>query len=315
MDASQSATAADQGRRVFLKKSLVVSAAAAALGNLPGLAQAEPLSQRYPDPLINILDPSFMDLRIFNASVEKLATGLRWAEGPVWVGDGRYLLVSDIPNNRIVRWDEITGSLSVYRENSNFSNGMCRDRQGRLLVCEGSTTASEGRRITRTEHNGTITVLADSFEGKPLNSPNDIVCKRDGSVWFTDPPFQTGNNYEGHKVTPAQPHAVYRIDGGTGKVSRVIDEPGGAERVVFFPGRENPLRGRRPGQAQPLDLGNHGQGRWHAGGAAQAHRRPGLRGDRWNQVRRERQPLVRLGRQWRPQGRPGKTRRCASVQP
>ncbi len=235
MDASQSATAADQGRRVFLKKSLVVSAAAAALGNLPGLAQAEPLSQRYPDPLINILDPSFMDLRIFNASVEKLATGLRWAEGPVWVGDGRYLLVSDIPNNRIVRWDEITGSLSVYRENSNFSNGMCRDRQGRLLVCEGSTTASEGRRITRTEHNGTITVLADSFEGKPLNSPNDIVCKRDGSVWFTDPPFQTGNNYEGHKVTPAQPHAVYRIDGGTGKVSRVIDDLAGPNGLCFSP--------------------------------------------------------------------------------
>nr|BFE96015.1 SMP-30/gluconolactonase/LRE family protein [Pseudomonas brassicacearum subsp. brassicacearum] len=213
----------------------MVSAAAAALGNLPGLAQAEPLSQRYPDPLINILDPSFMDLRIFNASVEKLATGLRWAEGPVWVGDGRYLLVSDIPNNRIVRWDEITGSLSVYRENSNFSNGMCRDRQGRLLVCEGSTTASEGRRITRTEHNGTITVLADSFEGKPLNSPNDIVCKRDGSVWFTDPPFQTGNNYEGHKVTPAQPHAVYRIDGGTGKVSRVIDDLAGPNGLCFFP--------------------------------------------------------------------------------
>jgi gluconolactonase len=162
MDASQPATP-DPARRTFLKKSLVVSAAAATLGNLPGLTQAEPLSQRYPDPLVNILDPSFMDLRIFNASVEKLASGLRWAEGPVWIGDGRYLLVSDIPNNRIMRWDEVTGGLSVYRENSNFSNGMCRDRQGRLLVCEGSTTSSEGRRITRTEHNGTITVLADRF--------------------------------------------------------------------------------------------------------------------------------------------------------
>jgi gluconolactonase len=190
MDASQPATTAHQGRRVFLKKSLVVSAAAATLGNLPGLTQAEPLSQRYPDPLIKILDPSFMDLRLFNASVEKLASGLRWAEGPVWVGDGRYLLVSDIPNNRIMRWDEVTDSLSVYRENSNFSNGLCRDRQGRLLVCEGSTTSTEGRRVTRTEHNGTITVLADSFEGKPFNSPNDIVCKRDGSVWFTDPDRQ-----------------------------------------------------------------------------------------------------------------------------
>uniref|UniRef100_UPI0013C2A7AE SMP-30/gluconolactonase/LRE family protein n=1 Tax=Pseudomonas viridiflava TaxID=33069 RepID=UPI0013C2A7AE len=112
----------------------------------------------------------------FNASVEKLATGVRWAEGPVWIGDGRYLLVSDIANNRIMRWDEVSGSFSVYREHSNFSNGMCRDRQGRLLVCEGSSTTREGRRVTRTEYNGRITVLADSFEGKPFNSPNDIVC-------------------------------------------------------------------------------------------------------------------------------------------
>lgn len=224
-------------RRSFLKKSLAVSATlATGSALLPSLAEAaEPLSQRYPDPLIHILDDSFLDLRIFNASVEKLATGMRWAEGPVWVGDGRYLLVSDIPNNRIMRWDEITETFTVYREHSNFSNGMCRDRQGRLIVCEGSTTTSEGRRITRTEYNGTTTVLADSFEGKPFNSPNDIVCKSDGSIWFTDPPFQTGNNYEGHKITPSQPHAVYRIDGESRKVTRVIDDLNGPNGLCFSP--------------------------------------------------------------------------------
>jgi gluconolactonase len=237
MDVSQPAVLSDHSRRRFLKTSVALSAGVAALGNLalPRLAEAEPLSQRYPDPLVKILDDSFTELRVFNASVEKLATGLRWAEGPVWIGDGRYLLVSDIPNNRIMRWDEVTESLSVYRAHSNFSNGMCRDRQGRLLVCEGSTTSSEGRRVTRTEHNGTITVLADGYEGKPLNSPNDIVCKRDGSVWFTDPPFQTGNNYEGHKVTPVQPHGVYRIDGEKGTLTRVIDDLNGPNGLCFSP--------------------------------------------------------------------------------
>ncbi|MBP0949496.1 SMP-30/gluconolactonase/LRE family protein [Pseudomonas sp. 20GA0080] len=235
MDFSQAATATDQGRRGFLKKSLAVSATVAAIGALPRFSVAEPLTQRYPDPLVNVLDDSFMDLRIFNASVERLATGMRWAEGPVWVGDGRYLLVSDIPNNRIMRWDEVTGSLSVYREHSNFSNGMCRDRQGRLLVCEGSSTTQEGRRITRTEYNGRITVLADSFEGKPFNSPNDIVCKRDGSIWFTDPMFQANSDYEGHKVSQSQPFGVYRIDPADGKVSRVVDDLAGPNGLCFAP--------------------------------------------------------------------------------
>ena len=225
-------------RRSFLKQSLAVSATLATVGSaaLPRLSSAaEPLSQRYPDPLVHVLDDSFLELRVFNASVERLATGLRWAEGPVWIGAGRYLLVSDIPNNRIMRWDEITDTFSVYREHSNFSNGMCQDRQGRLIVCEGSTTTSEGRRITRTEHNGTVTVLADSFDGKPFNSPNDVVCKTDGSIWFTDPPFQTINNYEGHKITPTQPHAVYRIDGESRKVTRVIDDINGPNGLCFSP--------------------------------------------------------------------------------
>ena len=188
----------------------------------------------HPTPF-EILDKRAKGLFNGTAKLERLFVGCRWAEGPAWFAGGRYLLWSDIPNNRIMRWDEITDTFTVYRQNSNFSNGMCRDRRGRLLVCEGSTTTSEGRRITRTEPNGRITVLADSFDGKPFNSPNDIVCKRDGSIWFTDPPFQTGNNYEGHKITPTQPHAVYRIDGQNGKVTRVIDDMKGPNGLCFSP--------------------------------------------------------------------------------
>src|SRR6187401_3788131 len=118
---------------------------------------------RYPDPAVQILDESFTKYRVFNSAIECIATGLRWSEGPVWFGDGRFLLWSDIPNNRIMKWDEETGAVSVFRKPSNNSNGNTRDRQGRLLTCE-----HEARRVTRTEDDGSITVLADRFEGKPL---------------------------------------------------------------------------------------------------------------------------------------------------
>ncbi|GGK06666.1 SMP-30/gluconolactonase/LRE family protein [Pseudomonas matsuisoli] len=223
-------------RRRFLKQSMVYSTAIAASSLLPSLARAvEPINTRYPDPSVEILDDSFLELRLFNASVEKIASGLRWAEGPVWFGDGNYLLLSDIPNNRIVRWDEISQTMGVYREHSNFSNGLARDWQGRLIACEGSTTQGMGRRITRTEHDGRITVLADNFEGKRFNSPNDVVVKRDGSVWFTDPPFQAGGHYEGYKIQTELPHGVYRIDGETLKVSRVIDNIAGPNGLCFSP--------------------------------------------------------------------------------
>jgi gluconolactonase len=176
-------------------------------------------SQRYPDPAVQILDPSFGKYRVYSATVEQLATGFRWAEGPVWFGDGRYVLFSDIPNNRIMRYDEATGQTGVFRYPANFANGMCRDRQGRLLVCEHSVT----RRITRTEYDGSTTMLADRFEGKRFNAPNDIVCKSDGSIWFTDPPFGILGNYEGEKATAEMPHGVYRIDGQTGKITRVLE--------------------------------------------------------------------------------------------
>src|ERR1700750_768932 len=134
-------------------------------------------AERYPDPRVISIDPSFDAYRVNFSAVERLATGYRWAEGPVWFGDGRYLLWSDIPNNRIMRWDEETGAVSVFRKPSNNANGNTRHPQGRLLPCE-----HDARRVTPPEHDGTISVIAEHFDGKPLNSPNDIVCKSDGSI-------------------------------------------------------------------------------------------------------------------------------------
>lgn len=188
-------------------------------------------SLRYPDPSIVVLDPSFLKYRLFAASVERLATGFRWMEGPVWVGDGRYLLVADVASNRILRWDEVTGSTSVFREPSNFANGSTRDMQGRLVTCEGAIT----RRISRTEHSGSITTLADNFDGKRFNSPNDVVCQSNGAIWFTDPPFQLLNDYEGRIAQQELPQAVYRIDGDTGAVTRVLDDLAGPNGLCFSP--------------------------------------------------------------------------------
>ena len=187
-------------------------------------------SPNYPDPAIQTLHPSFTKYRIMLTAVERLATGLRWGEGPVWFGDGRYLLVSDIPNQRILRWDEETGAASIFRKPSNFANGNTRDRQGRLLTCEHG-----GRRVTRTEHDGTITVLMDSFDGKRLNSPNDIVVKSDHSIWFTDPPFGLMGDYEGHRAEQELPANVYRLDPKTGKATVVAGDIAGPNGIAFSP--------------------------------------------------------------------------------
>src|SRR4051812_18480958 len=184
-------------------------------------------SSRYPDPRIEVLDERFLKLRLFSASVEQLFTGLRWGEGPVWFGDGRYLLVSDIPNNRILRWDEASGAVSTFRQPSNNANGHFRDRQGRLLTCEHLT-----RRVTRSEYDGSITVLADRFDGKRLNSPNDIVCARDGSIWFTDPTFGIGGYWEGEPAEQELPHAVYRI-APDGKLQQVLTDLAAPNGLAF----------------------------------------------------------------------------------
>jgi gluconolactonase len=185
---------------------------------------------RYPDPTIETLDERFAQYRIFSAAVERLYTGCRWSEGPVWFGDGRYLLWSDIPNNRILKWEEETGSVSTYRGPSDFANGNTRDRHGRLITCEHG-----GRRVTRTEWDGTVTVLMDNWQGKRLNSPNDVVVKSDGSVWFTDPPFGILGNYEGHKAEPELTQGVYRIDGESGDVSLVTTDILGPNGLCFSP--------------------------------------------------------------------------------
>jgi gluconolactonase len=187
-------------------------------------------SSRYPDPAVRVLDPIFDKYRLKLAKVERIATGMRWSEGPVWFGDGRYLLWSDIPNNRMMKWEEETGAVSVFRKPANNSNGNTRDRQGRLITCEHDT-----RRVVRTEYDGSITVVASEYDGTPLNSPNDVVCKSDGSLWFTDPPFGILGNYEGHVAKVELPTDVYRWDPQTKKLSVVasgIDRPNG---LAFSP--------------------------------------------------------------------------------
>ncbi len=174
-------------------------------------------AESYPDPCVEILDPRAEPLLVRNAAIERLHTGMRWAEGPVWFGDHRALIWSDIPNNRMLRFDEETGMVTEFRRGTN-TNGNTRDRQGRLVSCE-----HRWRRVTRTEFDGQITVLTDSFDGKRLNSPNDVVVKSDGAVWFTDPAFGIRNYYEGLQAEPELPLDVYRIDPDTGEVEKVIE--------------------------------------------------------------------------------------------
>jgi len=204
-------------------------AAAAASSAAPGFSQWEP-SPRYPDPAVRVLDPRFAKYRVTLAKVERLGTGFRWCEGPVWFGDGRFLLWSDLPNDRILKWEEETGAISVFRKPSHNANGNTRDRQGRLVTCEHDT-----RRLTRTEHDGAITVLAERFEGKPLNSPNDVVCRSDGSLWFTDPPFGVLGYYEGHLATPELPTNVYRLDPQGGRLTVATGDIQRPNGLAFSP--------------------------------------------------------------------------------
>lgn len=184
--------------------------------------------------LYQIDDPAFARLTVGSARLDHLASGFRWAEGPVWFDDLQCLLFSDIPNQRMLRWaSDATGggAVSVFRQPSRFANGHTRDRQGRLVSCEHGA-----RRVTRTEADGSITVLADQFNGKRLNSPNDVVVHSDGSIWFTDPTYGILSDYEGHRAAPEQPvHGVYRIDGATGAVTLVADDFCQPNGLAFSP--------------------------------------------------------------------------------
>jgi gluconolactonase len=178
-----------------------------------------------------ILDPRFKACLIGHARVERLWTGARWLEGPAWFPAGRYLICSDIPNNRMLRLDECDGSVSVFRQPSNNSNGNTVDGEHRLVTCEHS-----GRRVSRTGHDGSITVIADKFKGKRLNSPNDVVVKSDGSVWFTDPPYGILVDYEGGKAqSEIGNNNVYRVDPQTGAVEIAVDDFDKPNGLAFSP--------------------------------------------------------------------------------
>ena len=166
-----------------------------------------------------ILDERFRDCVNRTSHVQRLWSGARWTEGPAYFPAGRYLLFSDIPNDRIMRYDETDGSVSVFREPAGNANGHTVDRQGRLVSCEHGN-----RRVTRTEIDGRITVIADSYKGKRLNSPNDVVVKSDDSIWFTDPPYGILSDYEGNKATPENGNNVYRVDGKSGEIACVVDD-------------------------------------------------------------------------------------------
>ena len=214
-------------------------------------------SLRYPEPAIDVLDPRFLKYRVMNASIERLATGFRWCEGPVWMGDTRQLIWSDIPNDRLMRWDDASGAVSVLRQPSQQANGNTRDRQGRLITCEHL-----GRRVTRTEYDGSLTVIADRYQGKRLNSPNDVVVKSDDSIWFTDPPFGLLGWYEGVPVPQELPTHVYRVDGATGDITLVCADINRPNGLCFSPDEQRMYiveSGTTPRRIHVFDLSDDGR--------------------------------------------------------
>lgn len=211
------------------RRSFLHSTAAAAVGSLaatsalarqasdpPGTTPPprnwnDPASVVYPDPAIQAFDPRFNKYVIGTTEIRRLWTSAEWTEGPVYFGDMHSVIFSDVPNNRMMRYDEVTGETTLFRYPSNEANGNTRDRQGRLVTCEQRT-----RRITRTEYDGSLTVLADRYEGRRLNSPNGVVVKSDGTVWFTDPTYGILGDHEGWRTKPELPGNLYRLDPKTG---------------------------------------------------------------------------------------------------
>ena len=222
-------------RRSFLAAAAGAVGLAAMRAEARDFGSGEPV--RYPDPDIVTLDPRFKKYAIGNTPIQRLyhSPNMMWAEGPAWNGVGRYLLWSDIPNNIQLRWLEEDGHVSTFRNPAGNSNGNTFDYQGRQISCEHGN-----RRVVRYEYDGTITVLADKFDGKPLNAPNDAVVHPNGDIWFTDPGYGSLMNYEGEKAKgdskqPYQKEAVYRIDGKTLKIEKVTDEIFKPNGLCFSP--------------------------------------------------------------------------------
>ena len=185
---------------------------------------------QYPDPDVRALDDRFRKYMIGNGSMKRLHIGTSWAEGPAWNGVGKYLVWSDIPANVQMRWIDDDRRVTVFRNPAGYSNGNTFDYQGRQLSAEHG-----GRRVARYEQNGTVSVIADKFEGKRLNSPNDLVVHPDGSIWFTDPPYGINGDYEGYKSPKELKEAVYRVDGKTGQIAKVTDAVSAPNGICFSP--------------------------------------------------------------------------------